>query len=109
MCVAACQNTLLDKDVLNSSTKADIYITNRIKCQDISSKMWCNIFITSVAIVTRYIVIVKVLTLLCFFQSLIRRRHQFPHNLIIFLIHAESGCVRVAAAAEVASHGVGDR
>ena len=37
--------------------------------------MWFNIFITSVAIVTRYIVIVKVLTLLCFFQSLIRRRH----------------------------------
>ena len=55
---SACQDTLSDKDVLNSSTKADIYITNRIKCQYLLSKMWFNIFITSVVTVVYYIVIV---------------------------------------------------
>ena len=70
--------------------------------------MWCNIFLTSVAIVTRYIVIVKALSLFRFSQSLIRRYHQFPHDFVIIFIHAKTSRVRMTAAAEVASHGVSD-
>ena len=49
--LSACQNALLDKDLLNLSTKVDIYIILEQKCQYIFQKMYHNIYITTSVIV----------------------------------------------------------